>query len=354
MLGLWWARQFAFIIPPIQSTPATLAISTLTSLTPSNSTPAAITPATPTIPKLTSDIPTTSISANTTLPISNSSSTDKITGKITFSALKDGNQEIYVANTDGSNVHRITVNPSDDAAPAWSPNGKRIAFHSNRGSDHYYHIYVIDIDNHDEPIQSEPIQITEGSSNDQDPTWSPNGESIAFHSNRDNDDNFYNIYVINIAAMDLKPLTKGSHKYLYPTWSEDGNLIAYTSDECHTQCVYVMSSSDGRKLRQLTSEPIYAANPKWSRDGKYIAFQGTLGANSYIYVVDANGNDTPRQITNLISSYWPSWSPNDKQIAFQSNHNAQNEIYVINADGGGEPIKIELGFDEQEYPDWQR
>jgi Tol biopolymer transport system component len=85
--------------------------------------------------------------------------------KIAFASIRDGNWEIYVMNTDGSEKTNLTNNPWDDWSPSWSPDGKKIAFMSSR--DWNVEIYVMNTDG------SEQINLTNNSSYDESPSWSP-------------------------------------------------------------------------------------------------------------------------------------------------------------------------------------
>jgi len=93
-------------------------------------------------------------------------------GKIAFVSSRDGNNEIYVMNPDGSNIIRLTNNPAADFTPAWSPDGTKIAFASNR--DGNSKIYVMNTDG------SSPTRLTNEQADDYDPAWSPSGTKIAF------------------------------------------------------------------------------------------------------------------------------------------------------------------------------
>ena len=88
-------------------------------------------------------------------------------------------------NTDGANLINLTNHPAGDLSPAWSPDGKQIAFSSNRDGNR--EVYVMNANG------TNPINLTNHPAADSEPDWSPNGRQIAFTSDRDGDDNWKSI-----------------------------------------------------------------------------------------------------------------------------------------------------------------
>ncbi len=256
-------------------------------------------------------------------------STQAIDTQIAFSSDRDGNLEIYAIDTDGTNLVRLTNNPARDTQPAWSPDGRKIAFASDRRNGFSLEIYVMNADG------GGLVQLTSDhppAVNDESPSWSPDGTKIAFASNRDES---YDIYVMNTDGENPVQLTRGRAKEVTPYWSPDGMKIAFTSsDNVLNSEIYVMDV-DGKNTVNLTQNP-QALNkqPSWSPDGRRIAFESWAVGNHDIYVMDADGKNIVRLNDNFAWDAFPAWSPDGERIAFTSLRNLMGEaIFVMNSDG---------------------
>ena len=268
--------------------------------------------------------------------------------QIVFMSHRDGNPEIYVMDTDGGNLHRLTNQRGWDFSPSWSPDGKRIAFMSDRdGHVHPRHgwstneIYMMNADG------SNPQNLTDNPFDDRSPSWSPDGKRIAFTSARD-EDNPQNseIYVMDADGNNLQRLTKNVGDDRDPSWSPDGQRIVFSAGRAGhvenkfgiTDEIYVMDA-DGQNEQRLTDNRNNDWDPSWAPDGERIAFMSDRKGDAVsfdIYIMNADGGNPQKLVNNRGWDSSPSWSPHGKRIAFTSERDGNYEIYVIDADGGNE------------------
>jgi Tol biopolymer transport system component len=144
-------------------------------------------------------------------------------------------RDLFVINSDGTGERRLTDRPGDDVAAAWSPDGELIAFTTDRDSvpgtctqmgapECNTEIYVM------APDGSNPTRLTESDGIDGFPDWSPDGTRIAFHSNRADPPWNFDIYVIEADGTDPTRITFSSDSEGNPSWSPDGDFIVFSSD----------------------------------------------------------------------------------------------------------------------------
>ena len=272
--------------------------------------------------------------------------------RIAFMSDRDWNWEIYVMDDDGKNQRNLTNHPDWDASPSWSPDGTRIAFISDRdghvrkgGVWTTFEIYVMDADGGNQQ------NLTNDPKADSSPSWSPDGKRIAFVSDRDRLLDIhgfptFEIYVMDADGENPQNLTNDRHDDWDPSWSPDGKRIVFMSYrdghfigdfEEITSEIYVMDA-DGGNQQRLTENRKNDESPSWSPDGTRIVFSSDRKGdwkNFEIYVMDDDGGNLQRLTENRKNDGAPSWSPDGKRIAFSSDREEDGnyEIYVMDIDG---------------------
>ena len=181
------------------------------------------------------------------------------------------------------------------------------------------------------PTPAPAIRLTYNGAFDASPVWSPDGRRIAFDSDRDGN---WEVYVMNADGSGVTRLTGNDAVDGSPSWSPDGRRIAFDSKRDGNREIYVMNA-DGSSVTRLTHNPADDGYPSWSPDGRRIAFDSKRDGNREIYVMNADGSGVTRLTYNGANDLFPDWSPDGRRIAFHSNRDGRMDIYVMNS--AGEP-----------------
>ncbi|MCC6177802.1 MAG: PD40 domain-containing protein [Chloroflexi bacterium] len=172
------------------------------------------------------------------------------------------------------------------------------------------------------------------------PAWSPNGREIAYvYLGR----NFSDIFVMGADGADARRLTKGQATYLpdndwamRPTWSPDGSQIAFVSDSnSYFPLVWVMNKDGGNRRQLVTAATgLEAADAlSWSPDGKSLAVTAMGKEASQIYLVDVARGTAEKLTSHPKGAFDPAWSPDGDSIAYIARDGANGDLHVRNVDG---------------------
>jgi Tol biopolymer transport system component len=239
--------------------------------------------------------------------------------------------EICLVTLDGKYWARLTDNDADDIAPSFSPDGQKIAFNSYR--DWHYEISVMNADGSAQTRLTNNVVDYDEYTDDSNlyPVFSPDGRKIAFIGKRDVN---WEIYVMNADGSGQTRLTYES-AVLFPTFSHDGSRIVFEDLRDGEFEIYVMNA-DGSGQTRLTYNDSRDMSPAFSPDGRMVAFVSFRDGNYEIYVMNADGSEQTRLTYKDAGDFDPVFSPDGRKIAFDSERDGKLYIYVMNADGSGQ------------------
>jgi TolB protein len=261
-----------------------------------------------------------------------------------FVSTKEGDYAIYGANANGGHAYRLTDHKADPSTPeglfwqnepAWSHDGTKIAFTSNR--DGRTHIFVMDADG----TGARPVTRTQHS--DEHPSWSPDGRWIVFAREGA-------LYRVRESGGAARRVGSGFGAAADPAYSPDGKLIAYDYRRpgYSIKEIYVMNS-DGSRNHRITDLKDVSTYPAWAQDGKTLAFQSSvLNGTNDIYTVPAAGGKPKRVTTSTIDAIQPDWTPDGSGITFSRD----GALFTVTVADGKE-AKLTSGKDNDSAPAWR-
>jgi dipeptidyl aminopeptidase/acylaminoacyl peptidase len=261
--------------------------------------------------------------------------------------------QIWLLPTDGGEARQLTFLPHGASTPVWSPDGRWLAFTAPVGPldeetedgkplpkarvidrlwyrldgagfiyERRSHLFLVGV------AGGEPVQLTDGDWDDGDPTWSPDGSSLAFVSSREEDrwrtptPDVYTLTIAQGGARELRRLTDGSLSCGSPAWSPDGRTIAFLgalkrSSGGHVDIYTIAASASRAAARSLTH-----------------AFEGSFQ--------DWTNTDGDARDEHIAPS--PVWAPDGKTLYTLAAHRGATRVYVLSASGGNEhPVTLTPG-----------
>jgi Tol biopolymer transport system component len=258
--------------------------------------------------------------------------------RLAFVSLRDTNAQIYVGDADGSSQTNLSQSSSTDRAPRWSPDGARIAFVRDST------IWTMNADGGD------PVQLTDGP-NDGDPQWSPDGARVAFVRN---DAGAIDLWIVDASGGAAAQLTTdGAARF---AWSPDGTKLAFSTARDGNSEIYTMRS-DGSDEMNRTYESGDDDVPAWSRDGTQILFRSFRSGNEDLWIMAAIGA-APRNLSSSPEAERDAvFTPDGSKIIYQRQASAafqlllgtfESDLYSMASDGTNQQ---QLTFDEGEDGD---
>ena len=267
-------------------------------------------------------------------------------GLIAFASNATGDWEIYTMNPDGTGITNVTNAPaSDERWPSLRSDRSQIVFASNAGGD--YDIYTMAAAG---PFSGATL-LVDSTSSDVEPAWSPDGNYIAFASDRDNGD--YDIYRVASVGGSVTRLTTTFDEDHDPAWSPDSQNIVFSRQQAGgtDTDVYRMPWNNGSSPTALATTG-NNIEPAWSPDGNRIAFASDRdGTGGYeIYAMNADGSSQARVLSApSLDDHAPVWSPDGVYLVYYYSSGGSDSIQRMLNNGTSLALLATNGRD----PDWR-
>jgi Tol biopolymer transport system component len=238
--------------------------------------------------------------------------------RIAFSSNRSGSFDIWMIDADGRRRMQLTSMDSDERSPKWSPDGKKIAFLTiaNGKTD----IWI-------SSLEGDRITLTDDESSKNDFEWDPFGELLVYDSNKGGR---WNIWLADPHTHQASQLTEGQGDNMYPSWTQDGKDILFSSNGSGVFKIYEMTSA-GSRLRQLTFGSGNDFKPSMSPDGKYIAFVSDKSGRGTLWIMNADGTNVHEARSNppiqqpgiyvvpeVSSGSYPFWNPKSQEVMYSA------------------------------------
>ena len=282
---------------------------------------------------------------------------EPVAGDVIAYSCKEQNNRWYAIcsmRSDGTEQRRLTADKLTTSDPAWSPDGRRIAFTRNQdeGESTTFtsdEVFVMDADGSDvRQLTPEEVGMSSGQ-----PTWSPDGSQIAYVRGQAVasvvPSRYGDLFVVSVDDSEAAPRRLTDGPDTDPDWSPDGRTMAFTrgenlSNEMANDDLYVLDLATGA-TRRLTRTPpgVFEAGAAWSPDGSRIAFARMTGTSQFdgtasIHVISPDGTGERLVVEHKLFAYAPyslTWSHDGRSIAFEtSSMIGCTSISVIRSDGG--------------------
>jgi Tol biopolymer transport system component len=269
-----------------------------------------------------------------------------LSGELLFQSDREGPTRLFVLDLATAAVRRVgSAGDWFDEEPAWSHDGRRIAFGSTRGQKGNLDIFVMDADGRN------VVRLTDHPAAEQDPVWAADDRSVFFTGERDGRGEIYRVW---LADTRVERVTSGFNRAIMPATSRDGRYLAYAAQTIMFFQLHLLDLTNGT-TRQITSGA-GSCRPSFAPDSQEIAFVRMDPEPSRLEAVRETG---PRILLQDRTrwAYYPDYSPDGRLVAFSmspEHHEGEDwDLALMDRQKPGEFIYLTRGRGNDRVPDWR-
>lgn len=231
---------------------------------------------------------------------------------------------LYSLDRDGGDERRLTERDEPEYDGVWSPDGRAIVFTliSFSGTQGDLDVFRIDADSSGlAPLAKTAAKL----SHEEWPAWSPDGRWLAFTSTQPGNQE---IFVAKPDGGDPRQVTQHAGIDAHPAWSPDGRRLAFSTDRWGGMEIALMNS-DGSDVRRLTTSPRLDDYPAWSPDGRSLVFVSNRDGDFEIYLIRPDGSEQVNLSRSPGVDSFPTWTPDGRGITYVSERSGGFDIYTV-------------------------
>ncbi len=256
-------------------------------------------------------------------------------GKIAFIATRSGAKEVYVCDTDGSNLRQLTSDHSISVGPALSPDGRRLAYTGYKSG--YADVYVVNL------ASGTRDRVVKFPGTNTGAAFSPDGGRLALSCSRDGNPE---LYTTDTGGGGARRLTHTPAVESSPTWSPDGSEIIYVVSDAGSAPQLYRIGADGGTGRHLSTGFGFCTEPNWSPDGKRVAFNVREGGGFAVAVLELGSGSAHVVATDAER---PAWGADSRHLLY-----SDGGAVVILDVPTGKKTRVASGLGKVSEPTWSR
>jgi len=263
--------------------------------------------------------------------------------RIAFQGQRDPQigSDIYTVRPDGSALTRLTSDHIEDRGPTWSHDGRAIAFARNPGGASDFDLYLI------ESHGGVPRRVTSAPGRDLDPAWSPDGSQLAFVSDREGTI-LPELHVLDLPGGATRKLAAGAAEH--PAWTADGRSVVFAT---HDPGNWELARLDLERSINLTQHAAEDSFGAWDPGGTSVVFTSNRDGKKALFRLAAPGGPLTKLTDGVANDWFPSWSPDGSQVVFQSDREGMGSLNLCIATiASGRTRCITRGREVKGSPAW--